>query len=83
MKVTEETQSGRQYRLRGKGVKGVRSGVTGDLFCQVAVETPVKLNQKQKEHLREFDEMLKKDGKSHSPRAATWFDAVKRFFKDR
>ena len=48
LKVTEETQSGRQYRLRGKGVKGVRSGVTGDLFCQVAVETPVKLNQKTK-----------------------------------
>jgi molecular chaperone DnaJ len=53
--IPEGTQSGKTFRLKGKGIKGVRSGFAGDLFCHVAVETPVKLTEKQKELLREFE----------------------------
>ena len=80
--ITPETQNGRTFRLRGKGVKALRSGKVGDLLCKVMVETPVKLDAEQKAHLKQFDELLKKDGKNHSPKAQSWFDAVKRFFKE-
>lgn len=82
LKIPAETQSGKLFRLRGKGVKPVRSGVTGDLLCRVMVETPVKLNNKQKELLREFDESIKKDGKQHNPQSASWMDRVKNFFDE-
>ena len=81
LKVPEETQSGKTFRLKGKGVKPVRGGPVGDLFCRVAVETPIKLNSKQKEMLREFDESLHAGGKSHSPQAHSWLDGVKEFFE--
>ena len=81
LKVPEETQSGKTFRLKGKGVKPVRGGPVGDLFCRVAVETPVKLNGKQKELLRQFDESLHAGGKSHSPQAHSWLDGVKEFFE--
>ena len=53
----------------------------GDIVCQVLVETPVKLSDAQKEHLRTFKTMLEEDDKNHSPHAKTWFDSVKEFFK--
>jgi molecular chaperone DnaJ len=81
LKVPEETQSGKTFRLKAKGVKPVRGGPVGDLFCRVAVETPVKLTGKQKELLREFDESLHAGGKSHSPQAHSWLDGVKDFFE--
>lgn len=81
LKVPEETQSGKTFRLKGKGVKPVRGGPVGDLFCRVAVETPIKLNNKQKELLKEFDESLHAGGKSHSPQAHSWLDGVKEFFE--
>jgi molecular chaperone DnaJ len=81
LKVPEETQSGKTFRLKGKGVKPVRGGPVGDLFCRVAVETPVKLTGKQKELLREFEESLYAGGKSHSPQAHSWLDGVKDFFE--
>ncbi|MGI9229777.1 MAG: molecular chaperone DnaJ [Gammaproteobacteria bacterium] len=80
LKIPAETQSGKLFRLRGKGVKPVRSASRGDLFCQAVVETPVNLNSKQKDLLRHFQEAMNKDGKSHSPRADSWLDGVKRFF---
>ena len=58
LKVPTETQSGRVFRLREKGVKPVRGGPTGDLFCRVVVETPVNLTDEQKELLRKFDESM-------------------------
>ena len=82
LKVPEETQSGKLFRLRGKGVKSVRSGVTGDLLCRVSVETPVNLTKKQKELLQELDASLMEDGVNHSPRASSWLDGVKKFFED-
>lgn len=80
LKVPAETQSGRVFRLRDKGVKPVRGGARGDLFCRVVVETPVKLSAEQREMLRKFDESLTADGQSHAPREASFFEGVKRFF---
>ena len=81
LKIPEETQSGRQFRLRGKGVRTVRSSATGDLMCRVSVETPVKLNKKQKELLQEFETSMKEGGDRHSPQESSWLDGVKKFFE--
>jgi len=80
LKIPAETQSGRVFRLRDKGVKPVRGGARGDLFCRVVVETPVKLNAEQRELLRKFDESLKGEGGKHTPRAEGFLDGVRRFF---
>ena len=79
--IPEGTQSGKTFRLKGKGIKGVRSGFAGDLFCHVAVETPVKLTEKQKELLREFEKSTTEGGAKHSPQTKTWRDKVKDFFE--
>jgi molecular chaperone DnaJ len=82
LKIPVETQSGKVFRMRGKGVRSVRGGATGDLLCRVNVETPVNLSSRQKELLREFDESVQKAGKHHSPQSASWMDRVKSFFDD-
>jgi molecular chaperone DnaJ len=81
LKVPPETQSGRMFRMRGKGVKPVRGGPTGDLICKVHVETPVNLNGRQKEILREFADEMEQGGSRHSPQAHSWLDGVKKFFE--
>jgi len=81
LKVPAGTQSGKIFRLRSKGVTMVRDTRKGDLFAQVAVETPVNLTSEQKELLSEFDTQLQAGGDKHSPRADNWFDTVKRFFE--
>jgi molecular chaperone DnaJ len=81
IKIPAETQSGKIFRLRGKGIKGVRSSTYGDLHCHVMVETPVKLTERQKELLREFQEINDKDSARHSPRSKSWMDKVKEFFE--
>ncbi len=80
LKIPAETQSGRVFRLRDKGVKPVRGGSRGDRFCTVVVETPVNLSGEQRELLRKFEESLKKGGKKHAPRGESFFEGVKRFF---
>ena len=80
LKIPAETQSGKLFRLRGKGVRSVRSSTTGDLICQVTVETPVSLNRKQKDLLKEFEESMSSNGKEHRPRESSWLDGVKKFF---
>jgi molecular chaperone DnaJ len=80
IKVPPETQSGRVFRLREKGIKPVRGGTTGDLFCRVVVETPVHLTREQKDLLLKFDESLRADSRHHHPREESWLDGVKRFF---
>jgi molecular chaperone DnaJ len=80
LKIPAETQSGRVFRLRDKGVKPVRGGARGDLFCRVVVETPVNLNAEQRELLRKFDESLSKDAHKHAPRGESFLAGVKRFF---
>jgi molecular chaperone DnaJ len=80
LEVGEGTQSGKTYRLRGKGIKGVRSSYPGDLYCHVSVETPVRLTDKQKKLLREFDASLKAGGQKHSPQEKSFVDRMKGFF---
>jgi molecular chaperone DnaJ len=79
--VPEGTQSGKTFRLRSKGVKGVRSGFPGDLFCHVVVETPIKLTDRQKDLLREFEQLTAEGGAKHSPQSKSWMDKVKEFFE--
>lgn len=80
LKIPAETQSGKLFRLRGKGVTSVRGGAPGDLMCRVQVETPVNLNEKQKDLLRQFQDSLK--GVKHSPKKEGWFAGLKNFFED-
>ncbi len=81
IKVPSETQSGKVFRLRGKGIVGVRSRTAGDLFCHVVVETPVKLTERQKELLREFESISLEDSARHNPRSKSWLEKVKEFFE--
>lgn len=78
IKVSEETQTGKVFRLRGKGIKGVRSQQYGDLYCHVVLETPVNLNARQKDLLREFEALSQ--NQNNNPRAKGWMDRVKDFF---
>ena len=80
LKIPAETQTGRMFRLRGKGVKSVRSSKAGDLLCRVVVETPVKLNREQKEMLRAFEDSYQSSSTEHNPRSSSWLDGVKEFF---
>jgi molecular chaperone DnaJ len=80
LKIPAETQSGRQFRLRGKGIRNVRSHTHGDLMCHVVVETPVSLTERQKELLREFEEVSRDDAERHNPKAKSWMDKVRDFF---
>ena len=78
--IPEGTQAGKQFRLRGKGIKGVRSSYPGDLYCHIIVETPVKLTEFQRKLLKDFDDSLKKGGGKHSPSTETWTDKIKNLF---
>ncbi|WP_411878283.1 molecular chaperone DnaJ [Polaromonas sp. YR568] len=78
--IPEGTQAAKQFRLRGKGIKGVRSSYPGDLYCHITVETPVKLTEHQRKLLKELDESLKKGGAKHSPSEEGWADKLKSFF---
>lgn len=82
LKVPAETQSGKLFRLRSKGVTSLHDGSRGDLLCRVSVETPVNLSDKQKDLLRDFDATLQHAENTHSPRTHSWLDGVKKFFED-
>jgi molecular chaperone DnaJ len=80
IKIPAETQSGKVFRLRGKGIRGVRSSTQGDLLCHVVLETPVNLTSRQKELLVELEALTQKGAGRHNPRAKSWMDKVKEFF---
>lgn len=82
LKIPEETQTGKVFRLRGKGMKSVRGHGQGDLLCKVVIETPVNLSREQKELLTKFQESLEHSKGKHSPRSNSWFAGVKKFFED-
>jgi len=83
LKIPAGTQSGKMFRLRGKGVKNVRNaGFVGDLYCEVMVETPVNLTKRQKELLQELDDSIHTGGSKHSPQESSWSDKIKSFFDD-
>ncbi|RZS57061.1 molecular chaperone DnaJ [Sphaerotilus mobilis] len=81
IELPEGTQHGKTFRLRGKGIKGIRSSYPGDLYCHISVETPVKLTEHQRKLLKELDESFRKGGDKHSPNAKSWTDRVKDLFK--
>ena len=80
LKIPAETQTGKLFRLRGKGVKPVRGGIVGDLLCRVQIETPVHLTREQKELIEQLGQSLSGGGKHHSPQEHSWTDGVKSFF---
>ena len=80
IKIPAGTQSEKLFRLKGKGVRNVRSGHVGDLYCRVSVETPVNLSTRQKELLNELNESLLEGGAKHSPRQESWMDKIKAIF---
>ncbi|AWI80246.1 MAG: molecular chaperone DnaJ [Betaproteobacteria bacterium HGW-Betaproteobacteria-13] len=80
LKIPAETQSGKVFRLRGKGIKNVRSHTHGDLMCHVLVETPVKLTERQRELLEEFESISSGNVDRHNPKAKGWMDKVREFF---
>jgi molecular chaperone DnaJ len=80
LKVPQETQTGRMFRLKGKGVKSVRSHRTGDLMCRVVIETPVKLTRDQKDLLKKFEQTFTQCSGEHDPRSQSWLHGVREFF---
>ncbi len=80
LKIPAETQTGKLFRLRGKGVKPVRGGSVGDLLCRVQIETPVRLTKEQKAIVNQLKDSLSGGGKHHSPQEHSWTDGVKSFF---
>ncbi len=83
LKIPAETQTGKLFRLRNKGVSPVRGGPAGDLLCRVVVETPVKLTKRQKELLAEFQQTMDdNNGTNHAPKKTSWFEGVKSFFDE-
>jgi molecular chaperone DnaJ len=79
--VPEGAQSGKTFRLRGKGIKGVRGSYPGDLYCHIGVEVPVKLTEHQRKLLKELDESVKKGGAKHTPSEESWADKLRGFFQ--
>jgi molecular chaperone DnaJ len=82
LKIPAETQSSKLFRLKGKGVRSVRTTNKGDLICRVIVETPVNLDKRQKELLQELEKSMEHDNKKHSPKTRSWLDGVKEFFEN-
>lgn len=83
LRIPPETQTGKVFRMKGKGVKPIRGGIKGNLMCRIVVETPIRLNEKQKILLREFSESLNgKNASKNTPRSKSFFDGVKKFFDD-
>ncbi len=82
LKIPAETQTGKVFRLRSKGMKSVRGYAQGDLLCKVVVETPVNLSREQKELLTQLQDSLENAKANHSPRSSSWFAGVKKFFED-
>ncbi|MGY3264808.1 molecular chaperone DnaJ [Lysobacter sp. HA35] len=83
LRIPVETQTGKMFRLRGKGVRSVRSRSEGDLYCRVVVETPVNLTVEQRELLEKFEATFVGEtaARRHSPRSSTFLDGVKGFWE--
>ena len=80
--IPDGTQTGKTFRLRGKGIKGLRSSYPGDLYCHVVLETPVRLTEHQKKLLKELESSTQEGGDKHSPQSKSWFDKVKEYFSE-
>ncbi|MCH9698538.1 MAG: molecular chaperone DnaJ [Gammaproteobacteria bacterium] len=80
LKIPAETQTGKTFRLKAKGVKSVRGGAQGDLLCTVNIETPVNLTKNQKDLIKQLDSSLESDSSRHNPQEHSWMDGLKQFF---
>ncbi|NOR20478.1 MAG: molecular chaperone DnaJ, partial [Xanthomonadales bacterium] len=80
LKIPSETQTGKIFRLRGKGVKSVRSHRQGDLMCKIVIETPVRLSKDQKALLKQFQDSFESSKTDHNPKSSSWLSGVKEFF---
>ena len=78
VKVPEGTQNGKQFRLKGKGMPVLRQQTTGDLYIQIAIETPQNLSKRQRELLEEFEQISSKE---NSPQSTGFFSRMKEFFE--
>ena len=76
LRIPQETQTGKLFRLRGKGVTPVRGGSAGDLMCRIVVETPVNLNKEQADLIRQLKSSLDSSGSKQSPRKSSWFEGL-------
>jgi len=81
IKIPIETQTGKAFRLRGKGIRNQQAHSVGDLICKVVIETPVNLTSEQTELLKQLQDSLLKGGERHSPRSKSFFDSLKSFFQ--
>lgn len=79
--IPEGTQSGKIFRLKGKGIKGVHASYPGDLYCHIEIEVPVRLNDTQRDLLKQFEESVKAGGDKHSPQNKSWKEKMKKFFQ--
>ena len=82
LKIPGGAQTGRVFRLRGKGIRSVHNNRIGDLLCKITVETPVHLSTHQKDLLREFERSTRHSDEKHNPQSRSWLDGVRRFFED-
>jgi molecular chaperone DnaJ len=81
LRIPPETQTGKLFRLRDKGVRSVRSRKRGDLYCRIVVETPVNLTAEQRELLEKFEATFTgENARRHSPRSSTFLDGVRGFW---
>jgi molecular chaperone DnaJ len=81
LSIPAETQTGKVFRIRGRGIKALRSKKVGDMLCRAVIETPVKLTDEQKKQLNEFDASIQQAGDKHRPKSKNWVDTVKDFFQ--
>lgn len=81
LSIPAETQTGKIFRIRGRGIKALRSKQVGDLLCRAVIETPVKLTDDQKKLLKDFDKKLQDGGEKHRPKSKSWVETVKGFFR--
>ena len=82
IRIPAETQTGKLFRLRGKGVQSVRSRAPGDLYCRILVETPVNLTAEQRKLLEQFEATFTAESsRKHSPKSATFVDGIKGFWE--
>jgi molecular chaperone DnaJ len=82
IKIPAGTQTGQQMRLKGKGMSILRSTERGDMYIEIFVETPVNLDKKQMDILKQLDDSLEKSGKKHTPQSEGFFDKMKDLWKD-
>jgi len=82
LRIPDGTQTGKLFRLKGKGVKPIRSHAPGDMLCRIVIETPVHLTAKQKDLLKDFQASLDGEDRKQSPNKESFLSGVRKFFDE-